>query len=123
MRAVNLALLAGNWSEPEELILLNIPSPSDITARQIGVARIVGESELPTQDASNGDEMPMLDEDFVTFRVMLELSWQPPLSSRKRQVITELEITRYTIVVGADEIEEPFGEIPMESSQQDAVVS
>ena len=126
MRAINLAGLEGNWSEPEMLTIRDIPSPVNVIAEQVGVAERLDDDEIVAPEISGDEELPMMDEDTVVYRIIIEVKWElPPSTSRKkRQAIQgSMPTTRYTIVTGIEAIAEPFGAIPEDSFEHIVSVS
>ncbi len=124
MRAVNRAGLEGNWSDPEILNITDIPPPTSISAQQVGVAELLADNSTQNESA----EIPMFNT--VSFRITLDVTWMlsflpPPPPSRKRQAFlgSEMPVTRYTIVVGMEEIMDSFGSLPEDSFEQDVSVS
>lgn len=108
-----MAALEGEWSTPEIINIVDIPPPSNV------VTELISAETVP----ANGMQ---------AFRVTMEVNWDvttpppPPERITKRQVPVrepDMEVTKYTIAIGFEPIEEPYGEIPMSSVQRDIFVS
>ena len=111
MRASNKADEEGDWSEPDEISVEDIPPPSNIDAQVHGV-------------------LPSVDEGVVSFSLVMTVSWEGSGPSqtgqrKKRQaaLMPNMELTQYTVVVGTEEIEGPYDPIPTSSIQRDINVS
>ena len=115
VRALNPAMITGNWSTPEILNITDIPPPPTITLEL---------SEAMESSTMNEDE------DELALRIVVEVTWELPLTLilprvTKRQTVRESEmpVTGYTIAMGLEAIEDPFGEIPVDSLQREVLVS
>ena len=106
-RGVSAANIEGKWSNPELINIEDIPPPVNI-ASELTSAEIV------------------IDNDGIkSYRVTMTVNWEntipTPETTRKRQAPVreaEMTITGYTIVIGDEQIEEPYGEIPGSSIQR-----
>ena len=134
---MNFARLVGNWSAPAAIIVPDIPPPSTITVRQVGVAVKLDKDEAPSVGGGNrhgGSGMPDEDDNLARYRIVMELSWELPqrvlfMKKRKKQteevqpLVLDIPIMKYTIVVGLEKIEDPFGMRPMGSFEHNVIVS
>ena len=140
---MNPARLEGNWSTPEVFYLPDILPPLSIVAKQEGIAMEVSEDEAPTMAESSGSGgLPdgndiMMDGDLKDFRIEMDLNWvvppeAPSMIRRRRQaevqgdsepMVLDMPVMGYTIVVGMEAIEDPFGEIPEGHGVESVTVS
>ena len=104
--------MEGAWSEPNEVIVEDIPPPSNIVAQVHGVLPLVNKQGV------------------VSFSLFVTVSWEGTGPSqtgqrKKRQavVMPNMELTQYTVVVGTEEIEGLYDPIPTSSIRRDINVS
>ena len=127
---MNLAHLASTWSDPEVLIIEDIPPPSNITSELIIAKLVTNDNGILAYTFS-------IDVSWVTIATgamtPLPMTTSPPPAvpeghSRKKRgaaTIREaegMEVTLFTIAAGFEEIMEPYGEIPEQFVKKDVLV-
>ena len=111
----NPAQIPGSWSRPEIVGVDDIPFPTHISPSLLSLT--------PVPDDSTGTQ----------FSLDMFVTWAPGEGEgeeqrKKRQedlpiVRPELMVTQYTVVVGDEEITEPYDPIPFSSVQRNINVS